>query len=152
MHLTIDTNVLINAFSKYSDLHLTVLYVIASTSKTICTDAQGCIEKEYRKKLSGREIFEKWYRDVSLDSRYKGRLSSRHVKALKKNGCHESSDHVFISVALESYDKILFTEDSDMGKGPKGSEDVHQRALKYLTDLGLTVCDINEAMVELNIV
>jgi predicted nucleic acid-binding protein len=147
MHLTVDTNILVNGFKRPSLIHLCILAAISSTRKTICMDSKGSIEREYRKNLSGIELFEKWHKEVVVDSRYSGSLSSRHILALEQKNCHEPSDHVFIAVAHESSDKILLTEDSDMGKGSKGHEEIHRQALAYLQDtLGLRVYDASEAL------
>lgn len=146
MHLTVDTNILDKGFIEFSTHHLLVLYAIASTRKVICVDSGGQITREYRNKLSGRENFEKWYKEVVLDSRYRGQLAPRHANELTKLGCHQQSDHIFIAVAYESSDKILLTEDSDMGKGPKGQEEYHKKALDYLLNtVGIRVYDASEA-------
>ena len=110
-------------------------------------DCHQKIEHEYRKKLGGTEMFEKWYKEATIDCRFQGKLSERNLTALTKLGCHESSDHVFIAVAIESPDKILLTEDSDMGKGVKGQEMTSRQILAHLTDtLKLEVFDANEAL------
>lgn len=148
MRVTVDTNILINAFQKFSRLHQGVLSLIEATEAVICLDIGQMITHEYRKELSGVEQFEKWYQEMftCFDSRYKGRLPSKHVKKLTKCGCHEDSDHVFIAVAWES-GRILLTEDSDMGKGPKGQIPPHDQALAYLESvLNLTVHDAQEAL------
>jgi len=148
MHLTIDTNILVNGFTRPSFTHLTVLSAIVSSHKTVCTvcvDSGGQIVQEYRKLLGGKEIFEKWFKEATIDSRFKGKLCKSHRTRLTKLGCHEPSDHVFIAVAIESPDKILLTEDSDMGKGVK--RQTTGQILDYLTKtLYLEVLDANEAL------
>jgi len=69
MHLTIDTNILVNGFQELSCPYLTILYVIVSTRKTVCVDSGGQIVHEYRKLLGGKEIFEKWFKEATIDSR-----------------------------------------------------------------------------------
>jgi predicted nucleic acid-binding protein len=96
-------------------------------------DTRQQIEREYRKLLGGTEMFEKWYKEATIDSRFTGVLRDRHRTKLTELGCHEPSDHVFIAVAIESPDKILLTEDSDMGKGIKGQDVIPRRILTYLT-------------------
>lgn len=150
MHLTIDTNILVNGFTRPSFTHLTVLSAIVSSHKTVCTvcvDSGGQIVHEYRNLLGGTEMFEKWYKEATIDSRFTGVLRDRHRTELTELGCHEPSDHVFIAVAIESPDKILLTEDSDMGKGVKGQEENSRKILAYLTeDLRLQVLDAKEAL------
>jgi len=103
--------------------------------------------EEYRKKLSGKEFFEKWYQEnCTYFQWYSGKLSKKHVSILSELGCHEPPDHIVIAVAFNS-GKILFTEDSDMGKGEKGQMPPHNKALEYLqTELKLQVCDCDEAI------
>jgi len=147
MHLTIDTNILVNGFQELSCPYLTILYVIVSTRKTVCVDSGGQIVHEYRKLLGGKEIFEKWFKEATIDSRFKGVLRECHRTKLTELGCRKPSDHVFIAVAIESPDKILLTEDSDMGKGVKGQEETSRQILAYLTgNLQLKVLDANEAL------
>lgn len=147
MHLTIDTNILINGFEKHSFVHLTILSAIVGTRKTVCLDCRQQMSREYRKSLGGKEMFEKWYKEANIDSRFSGVLRNTYSSSLVALGCHEPSDHVFIAVALESPDKILLTEDSDMGKGIKGHEMTPRQILAYLTDtLHLQVLDANEAL------
>ena len=148
MHLTIDTNILVNGFTRPSFTHLTVLSAIVSSHKTVCTvcvDSGGKIVHEYRNLLGGKEIFEKWFKEATINSRFTGVLRNSHRTTLTALGCHEPSDHVFIAVAIESPDKILLTEDSDMGKGVKGQ--TAGKILDYLTKtLYLEVLDANEAL------
>lgn len=152
MHLTIDTNILINGFEEHISTHLALLYAIASTRKSVCLDYGQHILNEYRKSLGGREMFEKWYKEVNVDARFSGRLSTRHTKTLTKLGCHEPSDHVFIAVAIEAPDRVLLTEDSDMGKGIKGQEATPKQILDYLTNtLQLRIFDASEALTFLGI-
>lgn len=148
MRVTIDTNILVQAFHSVSRLHLGVVALIEATESVVCMDASSRILREYRGALSGIEMFEKWYQEMfpRFDQRYRGKLPAKHVRRLKHLGCHQGSDHVFIAVACES-GKVLFTEDSDMGKGPGGAVHPHNQALAYLEGaLGLMICDAWEAL------
>jgi len=73
----------------------------------------------------------------------------KHSSKLSELGCHEPTDHVFIAVAFNS-DKHLISEDSDVGKGPKGNQPPHCKALEYLTHtMGITIYDAQEAVTNL---
>lgn len=150
MRVTIDTNILVNAFGECLGDYSSVTRLVQTTGDGICLDFGYCILGEYENNLSEVELFRKWYGEVSPQFEWhSGRLSNKHAKFLSNCGCHEPSDHVFIAVAYRC-GKILFTEDSDMGKGPKGKEHPHPQALAYLEgELGLTVCDVKEALLML---
>jgi predicted nucleotidyltransferase len=61
--------------------------------------------------------FEKWHQEMwQRVQQVPGRLENSHVARLRKLGCHEPSDHVFVVVA-KGTDRYLVTEDSDLGKG-----------------------------------
>lgn len=147
MKVTVDTNILINAFHYGNMDHSDLTSYIRQEGCVLCMDFEEKIYREYRNKLSGNELFQKWYQIISNQLFYcDGRLSNSHKIQLCKYDCHEPADHIFISVAYNS-DKIIFTEDSDMGKGPKGSDVPHCHALQYLQQqLGLQVCDAIEAI------
>ncbi len=147
MRVTIDTNILVNAFLQQSLDYLGVTILVWTTGVGICLDFGSHMHAEYRNKLSGVELFEKWYSEVSPQFEWHdGKLPKRHARILSSYGCRGPSDHVFIAVACRC-GKILFTEDSDMGKGPKGKDSTHAQALVYLEgELGLTVCDAKEAL------
>jgi len=146
MRVTIDSNILIRACADVSWDHIALLKRVQTRGCGICLDHEDEIMKEYRNKLSGVEAFEKWCRDNLESFEWcNGKLPHRHIGRLTCLGCHEPSDHVFIAVSLNS-GRILFTEDSDMGKGPNGKIPPHDQALEYLEqELGLTVCDCGEA-------
>ncbi len=148
MRIAIDTNILVKAFREQETDYLQ-LVTSMDNSKQVCHDYRQRIRKEYIDRLEDLPGFWKWYHRLEqLQAIYycSGDLPQKHRSALTELGCHEPPDHVFIAVALNS-DKILFTEDSDMGKGPKGNEPPHDRALDYLvTTMGLTVCDVREAL------
>jgi hypothetical protein len=74
-----------------------------------------------------------------------GRLENKHVTRLRKLGCHEPSDHIFIAVA-EHTDRYLVTEDSDFGKGHPNRALAKAEVTTYMREkLGLTVHDAKEA-------
>jgi len=152
MIVAIDTNILVNAFHEQEPDYLQVVTSVDGRRK-VCHDHKNVILREYEGKVGSLLGFQKWYRRLhQLQAIHYccGKLPERHQSELTRLGCHQSSDHVFIAVAYHS-EKILFTEDSDMGKGPKGKCPPHDRALAYLEGtLGLTVCDAREALHLLN--
>lgn len=144
-----DTNILVQAFVRFKSDHIAILHTITREKLRLGLDQGKGIRKEYENNLSGSEFYRKWIQEVEKRGQVnqvgKSDLPDKHKQLLKKYGCHEPSDHIFIGVAFHS-DKILVSEDSDMGKGPKGHESPHPKALKYLTDnMGLTVYDAAEA-------
>lgn len=144
-----DTNILVKAFIQLEPDHQLVLFAITGKKLFLGLDTQGIIFKEYQKNLSRSENYRKWMGKVNDRKRIfsvgKSDLPARHKKFLEIHGCHEPADHVFIGVAFHS-DKILVSEDSDVGKGPKGNEPPHPEALTYLTtQMGLSVYDAEEA-------
>ncbi len=146
MQITIDTNILIRACADVSWDHIALLKRVQTRGCGICFDYEGSILKEYERNLSDNEAFRKWYQESHGSFYwYSGKLFKNYIRRLTCLGCHEPSDHVFIAVSLNS-GRILFTEDSDMGKGPNGRIPPHDQALEYLEqELGLTVCDCGEA-------
>ncbi|KAA3613938.1 MAG: hypothetical protein DWQ05_16830 [Calditrichaeota bacterium] len=148
MRITIDTNILKRAFNINEDfIYIEIITLIKSHLCKLCIDLEQNIKKEYDKNLKGSARYETWWKELRKDKLIdycNGNLPNKHTKSLSKLGCHEPSDHIIIAVALHS-DKILFTEDSDMGKGTKGHVQPHCQALVYLTsNLGLRVCDAKE--------
>lgn len=138
MIATIDTNILINAFSKHELDHLSVTMIFTSDKrlKIGCDNTGNIVQHEYEKNVGKLPLFRKWFvRLVENQSIHmcNGKLAKRHRDKLSKLGCHEPSDHVFVAVAFNS-GKVLVTEDSDFGKGPKGHEEPHPQALKYLSE------------------
>jgi predicted nucleic acid-binding protein len=145
--VTIDTNIIIKAWLDGEQPHIQVLSLVAALPHLkYGLDCEGHIDKEYRRKCSANEFFEKWHKEiwekvVLID----GCLEKRHTGALTKCGCHESSDHVFVAVAFHA-DKYLITEDSDFGKGHVDRMLAKAAVLDYLEKkLGLTVHDAKEA-------
>ncbi len=148
MIVAIDTNILVRAFNEWEPDHIRVVYSV-DRGKKVCHDHGKVIKQEYENNVGRLQSYRKWYRrlqQVQAIHYCCGKLPARHQTELAKLECHEASDHVFIAVAYRS-GKVLFTEDSDMGKGPKGKVPPHDQALAYLEGrLGLTVCDVQEAL------
>lgn len=148
--VVLDTNILIGAFGeKPKSDHQSIPKAILEKKFCLGWDSQRSICKEYEKHLSGLTSYQKWLQTLQQRNQVcyvtKSDLLPSDQDFLKAHGCHQASDHVFIGVAFHS-GKILVSEDSDMGKGPKGHESPHPKALKYLTDnMGLTVYDAAEA-------
>lgn len=151
MRLTVDTNILINAFEKYEPDHMSVVYGFgAPNGPHLNYDMQGVIVGEYENNVGSTIGFRKWYQrlhKLQAINYCDGKLSNRHREKLSLLGCHEPSDHTFVAVAYHS-DKILISEDSDFGKGPKGNILPHCKALVYLNEkMGISVYDAKEALI-----
>src|SRR5438128_3899356 len=96
----LDTNIVINACKKLSWDHLDVLSLIRTRNHTVALDTEGKILAEYRRNCSEVELFEKWYKEIwQRVAPASGQLENRYVTHLRKLGCHEPSDHVFVAVA-----------------------------------------------------
>jgi predicted nucleic acid-binding protein len=142
MIVTIDTNVIINACKESSWDHIDVLSLIRTRSHVVALDTEGKILAEYRGNCSGIELFEKWFQEIwQRVQQVSGRLETRYVTRLRKLGCHEPSDHIFVAVARRT-DCYLVTEDSDFGKGHLTNAEVTVYMRKHL---GLTVHDAKKA-------
>ena len=119
----------------------------ARNGNMVCHDHLGVILAEYQKNLGRNGGFQKWYRRLQQTASIhydNGNLKKSYATKLRGVGCHESTDHVFIAVAYHC-DRILVSEDSDVGKGPKGAEPPHPDALKFLEqDLKMRVYDAQE--------
>jgi len=91
-------------------------------------------------------LFEKWYKEIwQRVAPASGQLENRYVTHLRKLGCHEPSDHVFVAVARRT-GRYLVTEDSDFGKGHLNRALAKAGVTDYLREkLGLTVHDAQEA-------
>lgn len=144
--ITLDTNILVEAYSEHEPDHMYVVSTVVQVG-TLCIDTEGQILREYERNLGTAPGYRKAYqRLVQRQAIHycSSHLSTRHVSKLRASQCHEPSDHIFIGVAYNS-GRILVSEDSDVGKGPKGHESPHCDALKYLTvDMGLKVLDARE--------
>lgn len=118
MIVTIDTNIIIKAWLNGEQPHIRMLALVGVLPyPKYGLDQDGRMNEEYRQKCSGNEFFEKWHKEIWEKVFFiNGRLEKSHARALTNCGCHESSDHVFVAVALHA-DKYLVTEDSDFGKG-----------------------------------
>jgi len=152
MNLAIDTNILVQAFCKWEPVHTVVTSFVTQKLHNLCFDSEGCISKEYERNVGKSDAHRKWYKRITaVKALYycSGKLNQTHKTQLCQLGCHESTDHAFIAVAFNS-DKHLISEDSDVGKGPKGNQPPHCNALKYLNDeMGITVYDAQEASLNL---
>lgn len=148
MNITVDTNILVIAFIENEVDYLSLVYQIVQDDLHICHDHQGEIIKEYTRNLKSSKAFRKWYKRLNQNKTIyycSSNMNKKFIKDLTALGCHEPSDHVFLGVAVNS-DKILVTEDSDFGKGPKGDEIPHCKALEYLSNhLSIRVYDATEA-------
>ena len=146
MIVTVDTNIIVNACKGRSWDHIDVLSLIRTHSHALGVDTEGNILAEYRRNCSGIELFEKWFVEVwQRVVQVSGRLDARHAERLKRLGCHEFSDHVFVAVACET-DRYLVTEDSDMAKGHVNRALAKDGVARYLREtLKLTVHDAVEA-------
>ena len=151
MIITIDTNILVQAFKRHEPDHVTVVSLIGRNGRKLGCDnsREGTILQEYRQNVGREQWYQKWYhrlvqiQAIHFQSKYI--LPQKHKYTLENNGCHEPSDLIFVGVAFYT-DKVLISEDSDVGKGPKGNQPPHPKALRYLsTKMGLTVLDAQEA-------
>lgn len=152
IYVTIDTNILVNAFTHNEHEHRMLTHCITGSETAICFDWSEIISKEYERNVGNLQGYRKWrkrlkermaihYCDAGLPNQHKSRLANL--------GCHEPSDQVFVGVAFHS-GKILISEDSDVGKGPKGACYPHCEALKYLTEtMEVRVYDAKEACASL---
>ncbi len=148
MGVTIDTNILVNAYNNMEPDHLAVVTQFGVRNNLyINFDHNNVIFRQYENEVGSREGYRKWYKrllDMKKIYLCSGQLPARHRRKLETVGCHEPSDHVFIGTAFNS-DRILITEDSDMGKGPNGNIPPHDIALEYLTEtMELQVFDAEE--------
>lgn len=146
--ITIDTNILIGAFKRQDPYHSDVQAFVSQEGSMLGLDTDCVILQEYRNNLRSNQGFEKWVNRLFQKQRIQycnGNLPLRHRTALATFGCHEPTDQVFVAVAYHS-DKILISEDSDVGKGPKGSEPPHCHAGEYLREqMGIRVFSAEEA-------
>lgn len=153
MIITIDTNILRNAFDKFEPDHLHITTLMGRNGRVLGFDGDQKIANEYRRNVGGQQSYQKWYQFLvqqqAIHYQFKYDVSDEHQGQLRRLQCHEPSDLVFIGVAFHS-GKILISEDSDVGKGPKGHEPPHCDALAYLTNtMGLRVWDAREACEQL---
>ena len=146
MIVAIDTNILVKAFNDSEPDHQSIVGVVGRRFK-ICHDFEGMIRGEYDRNLGGTKAYRKWYirlQQVQAIHFCTGKFPEKHRAKLTNLSCHQSSDHAFIGAAFNS-DRILVSEDSDVGKGPRGSVKPHYDALAYLTgDMKMRVYDAAE--------
>jgi len=152
MRFVLDTNILIKAFNNQSPDCIALVWRFYGDSKLgiVFDSGERIIETEYRKNLQHNEMYQKWL--VALSgcqiSYTSGKLNKKVKNTLEKLGFHESSDQVFVAVALHS-DKNIVSEDSDYGKGKevRANSPEKQDILKYMTEsLGLNVMDSIEGL------
>lgn len=149
MILAIDTNILVNAFKEGESEHLDVVSLVNLFEFKVGFDFNGVVEGEYQNNLAQSKSYQKWRKRLlerKATHQCAANLPQRHKAQLSTFGCHEPTDHVFIGVAF-STDKILISEDSDVGKGPKGGLAPHCEALHYLThSMAMKVFEAREAV------
>lgn len=137
MIVTMDTNVVANACVPSNLDHMQILLELRSGPHTIALDQDNRILGEYRKNCKGKEFFETWLVEIFRRCKFQylpGKLDKSHVDRLKKLGCHEPSDHVFVAVAMKG-GRYIITDDSDFTK-----------ARAILEQLGLTVHGTKQAL------
>ena len=148
MIITIDTNILIRAFVNEDPYHRDVTAFVSRPSSMVGMDTNNVILNEYQKNLGRSPGFQKWLTRLwqkHLIHQCDGSLPNRHSSRLREYLCGQSTDQTFIGVAFNS-DKILISEDSDVGKGPKGCDPPHCHAGEYLAKvMGIQVYDAEEA-------
>jgi hypothetical protein len=146
--ITIDTNILIRAFEHQDPYHLDVATYASRPQSMIGLDVNNIIISEYQKNLGGSQGFQKWYQRLCQRMAIHfcdGGIPNCHRTQLTTHGCHEPTDQVFIGVAYNS-GKVLVSEDSDVGKGPRGCAPPHCYAGAYLRDvMGIQVLSAEEA-------
>jgi len=146
--LAIDTNVIVKAFKDRQPEHCELVYSVPRYFHLVL-DYNQKIQKEYRNNVGLAQGFQKWWKHLQRKKAFawaEGNLDNKHRCRLSSLGCHEDLDHTVLAVAYNT-DKLLVSEDSDFGKGPKGSEPPHCDALAYIRDkMGVCVLDAHEAV------
>ena len=146
MIFAVDTNILVKAFQEGEPDHRAVTVFIERTGK-VCHDHGRVISGEYEKHVGTVIGYRKWYQRLQQRQAIyycDTHIPERHRSKLFKLGCHEPPDHVFIGVAYNS-DRVLVSEDSDIGKGSKGHQFPYCDVLDYLTnEMNLDICDAAE--------
>jgi predicted nucleic acid-binding protein len=152
MKIVIDTNILVNAFVENEPIHTLVVHGLLLTpflTNQLCLDVENVIKDEYENNVGTLNSFRKWYLRVREEKKVyfvSHKLNRKDKDCLSGYGCHEATDHAFVGVAFNS-DKILISEDSDFGKGPKGNTHPHIEALAYLqSDMQMHIFDAKEAI------
>lgn len=145
----LDTNVLVNAFDEMEFDHLRVVTEFGDSKHNVCLDYNSIIKNEYEKNLGKNRGYRKWFQRLFQNQQFywcNGHLTQYHKDKLKSLGCHEPTDQTFIGVAYNT-DRILISEDSDVGKGPKGNMPPHAEALRYLqNEMKMKILDASEAI------
>lgn len=153
MRFVLDTIILKRAFNNESlDCVALVSCFYRNSKLGIVFDSGDCIiEEQYRRYLQDNQMYQKWLVSMFEGNQVlymSGNLNAKIKRKLEELGFHESSDQVFVAVALNS-DKNLVSEDSDYGKGneDRANRPEKQEVLKYMTEtLGLNVMDSVEGL------
>ena len=143
---SLDTNILVKAFLDYEIEHRNVLAYIENF--ILLLDYENSIYKEYLKNCDCIAFQKWWCRLQQKDAFYfvSGKLNRKHLKKLKKLGCHESKDYIFIAVAYNGKGSLI-SEDSDFGKGIKGVQSPYCNILHYIQNtMGIKVFNAAEAL------
>jgi len=150
LRITIDTTILVNAFQKsryYWDGRILARVAdIAATRGSylrICLDMDGWIRKEYFERLADQRDFQIWFNEIANN------VDSIEVRDLPSAPAAlqicDNVDRAVIAVAYQT-DRILLTDDQNMGKGSGENGSRNLEVLNYLTrTLELLVCDAEEA-------
>ena len=131
MIVTIDTNILVNAFL---NMKISYLEVVEFKYLKIALDEKKIVEDEYQKICGSSSIYRKWFRrleqnqSIHLDN---GDLAVEHQTKLNSFGCTGLINYTLVAVASNT-DKVLVTENNLFGKNTYSSTGAS--ILKYLKD------------------
>ena len=115
--ITIDENILLISNDKENP----EMYEAASAlciiehDHSICVDKDGIIDRIYIRIIENDKFLRKWYSKIISKGKrcvYNGRISNRHRERLERLQYHVK-DAIYIGVAYNSSDKIIFTNDGD---------------------------------------
>jgi hypothetical protein len=151
MNITIDTNILIQAFQDVSLKHIDLVMVVRLFGHCITMDHAKELEGEYENKLSKNTLFQKWYKEFSPTRTQfcDCRVINRHLIQLNRFGFHDHIDQIALGIACNS-DKYLLTEDSDFGKGDSQKAIEHLNVKSYITNqMQVVLHDATEAYINL---
>lgn len=150
LHITVDTTILINAFRKRQILwDAVIMGLIADTCVSrgpylrVCLDVKGWIRKEYFDSLDNDREFQRWYSEIAGNIEFVETQEPPQSAAILP--ICDDVDRTVIAVAYQT-DRILLTDDPNMGKGTAEDNPPNLQALAYLErTLGLQVCNADEA-------
>lgn len=138
----------INISYRQDNVSKEVTTYVSRPDSMVGMDVDNIILDEYERNLSRSNGYRKWLTRLWEKQRVHwctGRLPNHHSSTLGRYGCHEPTDQTFVGVAYNS-DRVLISEDSDVGKGPKGGDPPHCYAGEYLAnDMGIQVYSAQEA-------